>query len=67
MTAAILSSCFMTSTRTLGLIQSLDGRARWFGGGRECLIAGSQVHMQRAAELAEFLDARVDVLDAPSE
>ena len=57
----------LASTRTLGLIQGFDGRARWFGGSRERLIARSEVLMQRAAELTEFLDARVDILDSPGE
>jgi hypothetical protein len=57
----------MASTPTLGLIQGFDGRAHWFRGRRECLIARSEVLMQRAAELAEFLDARVDIFDSPGE
>jgi hypothetical protein len=56
------------STRTLGrLIQSFDRRARRFGGRCEGLIACRKVVMQRATEVAQFLDACVDIVDAPRE
>lgn len=54
----------MASARAFRLIQGFDGRALRFGSGREGLIAGSEMLVQRAAKLAKLFDACVDVVSA---